>query len=103
MKLLYWLQGELSMETNAKTVTGALGVLSQRMDLLTPGHLDAVEGRLAALTQKMNNIAEAKTKVYQAIFLSFHHFMIFALFPPLTQNSSGRGLLLHIYYMEWSY
>jgi len=54
--------GELSMETNAKTVTGALGVLSQRMDLLTPGHLDAVEGRLAALTQKMNNIAEAKTK-----------------------------------------
>ena len=64
MKLLYWLQGELSMETNAKTVTGALGVLSQRMDLLTPGHLDAVEGRLAALTQKMNNIAEAKTKVY---------------------------------------
>ena len=51
------------METNAKTVTGALGVLSQRMDLLTPGHLDAVEGRLAALTQKMNNIAEAKTKV----------------------------------------
>ena len=72
MKLLYWLQGELSMETNAKTVTGALGVLSQRMDLLTPGHLDAVEGRLAALTQKMNNIAEAKTKVYKQYFCHGH-------------------------------
>jgi len=51
---------ELSMETNQKTVTGAMQVLNSRLNLLSPSHLDHVEGRLAALLQKMNNVADKK-------------------------------------------
>jgi len=52
---------ELSMETNQKTVTGAIHVLNGRLNLLSPSHLDHVEGRLAALLQKMNNVADKKS------------------------------------------
>ena len=48
------------METNQKTVTGAMQVLNSRLNLLSPSHLDHVEGRLAALLQKMNNVADKK-------------------------------------------
>merc|ERR1711973_758348 len=51
---------ELSMETNQKTVTGAMQVLNSRLNLQSPSHLDHVEGRLAALLQKMNNVADKK-------------------------------------------
>eukprot|EP00095_Tigriopus_kingsejongensis_P008970 maker-scaffold334_size202906-snap-gene-1.31 protein:Tk08970 transcript:maker-scaffold334_size202906-snap-gene-1.31-mRNA-1 annotation:"dynactin subunit 2" len=50
----------LSMETNQKSVLGAIQVLSKRTALLEPAHLDHVEGRLAALQSKMNSIAERK-------------------------------------------
>lgn len=52
--------GALSMETNQKSLMGAIGVLSSRTSLLDPGHLDHVEGRLFALQQKMNAVAEKK-------------------------------------------
>ena len=48
------------METNQKTVTGAMQVLNSRLNLLSPSHLDHVEGRLAALLQKMSNVADKK-------------------------------------------
>lgn len=51
---------ELSMETNQKSVIGAMQVLNSRMNLLSPTHLDHVEGRLAALLQKMNTLADKK-------------------------------------------
>merc|ERR1712029_270608 len=52
---------ELSMETNQKSVIGAMQVLNSRMNLLSPTHLDHVEGRLAALLQKMNTLADKKS------------------------------------------
>merc|ERR1719433_2626687 len=54
---------DLSMETNQKSVTGAIQVLSSRLSLLNPSHLDHVEGRLAALLQKMNTLAERKSVI----------------------------------------
>ena len=48
------------METNQKDVLAAIQVLSSRTALLDAGHLDHVEGRLAALQQKMNALAEKK-------------------------------------------
>ena len=51
----------LSVETNTKNVTSAISVLNSRLGLLEPAHLDHVEGRLAALLQKLNTINEKKT------------------------------------------
>ena len=59
-------QSDLSMETNQKSVTGAIEVLSSRLSLLAPSHLDHVEGRLAALLQKMNTISERKAVIEDA-------------------------------------
>jgi dynactin-2 len=39
---------------------GAIAALNRRTALLDGGHLDHVEGRLAALLQKMTSIAERK-------------------------------------------
>jgi hypothetical protein len=48
------------LETNQKSVFGAVQFLGSRLSLLEPSHLDHVEGRLAALHQKMNAIADKK-------------------------------------------
>ncbi len=53
-------QSSLCLETNSKSVSGALSVLLSRTSLLQPSHLDHVEGRLAVLVQKMNEVAEKK-------------------------------------------
>ena len=50
----------LSVETNTKNVTAAISVLNSRLGLLEPSHLEHVEGRLAALLQKLNSISEKK-------------------------------------------
>jgi dynactin-2 len=51
------------VETNTKNVTAAISVLNSRLGLLEPGHLDHVEGRLAALLQKLNTISEKKSAI----------------------------------------
>lgn len=56
----------LSLETNQKSVFGAIQVLGSRLSLLDPSHLDHIEGRLAALYQKMNAIAEKKQVIEDA-------------------------------------
>ena len=48
------------METNTKNVTAAISVLNCRLGLLEPNHLDHIEGRLAALLQKLNTVSEKK-------------------------------------------
>ena len=50
----------LSIETNQKNVFGAVDVLNTKLSLLNPSNLDHIEGRLAALLQKMNSAAEQK-------------------------------------------
>jgi len=50
----------LSVETNTKNVTAAISVLNSRLGLLEPSHLEHVEGRLAALLQKLTSISEKK-------------------------------------------
>jgi hypothetical protein len=66
---LFWnFQSALTLETNQKSVFGAIQVLGSRLSLLEPSHLDHVEGRLAALHQKMNAIADKK-QVYHTAFL----------------------------------
>ena len=56
----FLLQSSLCLETNAKSIAGAASVLMSRTALLQPAHLDHVEGRLALLAQKMNDVAERK-------------------------------------------
>ena len=53
----------LTLETNQKNLAGAVGDLNTRLSLLNPAHLDHVEGRLAALLQKMNTAVEQKDVV----------------------------------------
>ena len=53
-------QSVLSVETNTKNVTAAISVLNSRLGLLEPSHLEHVEGRLAALLQKLTSISEKK-------------------------------------------
>ena len=50
----------LSIETNQKNVFGAVDVLNTKLSLLNPSNLDHIEGRLAALLEKMNSAAEQK-------------------------------------------
>ena len=54
------------METNTKNVTNAVSVLSSKLCLLEPNHLDHIEGRLAALLQKLNTVSEKKTALEDA-------------------------------------
>ena len=56
----------MATDTNQKSVVGAIEVLTCKLSLLDPSHMDHVEGRLAALTQKMNVIAERKSVVEDA-------------------------------------
>merc|ERR1712226_1175622 len=56
----------LALGTNQKNISGALGVLNTRLSLLSPSHLDHVEGRLAALLQKMNSVVEQKSTTEDA-------------------------------------
>jgi len=51
----------LSMETGRKTLTDAVSVLSSKTTLLEPKNLDHIEGRLAALQQKLGQ-EEFKTE-----------------------------------------
>jgi len=52
----------LSMETGSKTLTEAISVLSSKTTVLEPKNLDHIEGRLAALQQKLGQEdAEAET------------------------------------------
>jgi len=48
------------LETNQKSVFAAIQFLTSRLSLLDPHHLDHIEGRLAALHQKVNAIDEKK-------------------------------------------
>ena len=51
----------MATETNQSSVVGAIEILTSKLSLLDPSHMDHVEGRLAALTNKMNVIAEKKS------------------------------------------
>jgi len=53
----------LSVETNTKNVSSAISVINSRLALLEPVHLDHVEGRLAALLQKLNTVNEKKANL----------------------------------------
>lgn len=53
----------LSMETNQKTIGGAVNVLTAKTALLDPNNLDHVEGRLAALQQKLARLAESTSSL----------------------------------------
>ena len=56
----------MATETNQKNVVDSMEVLTSRLSLLDPSHLDHVEGRLAALAQKMNVISEKKSLIDDA-------------------------------------
>lgn len=56
----------LATETNQKNVVGSIEILTSKLSLLEPSHLDHIEGRLASLTQKMNVISEKKVQVEDA-------------------------------------
>ncbi|XP_071530050.1 dynactin subunit 2 [Panulirus ornatus] len=56
----------LSAWTNHKSVVGAVQVLSARLALLEPAHLDHVEGRLHAVHTRMNSISEKKAAIEDA-------------------------------------
>jgi dynactin-2 len=56
----------MATETNQKSVVGSIEVLTSKLSLLDQSHLDHVEGRLAALAQKMNAISEKKSLVEDA-------------------------------------
>ena len=51
----------LSLETSNKSIFETIDLLSARQALFEPNHLDHIEGRLAALQQKMNAVAEKKS------------------------------------------
>ena len=56
----------LSIETNQKNVFGAVDVLNTKLSMLNPSNLDHIEGRLAALLQKMNSVVDQKGVVEDA-------------------------------------
>ncbi|XP_053645230.1 dynactin subunit 2 isoform X2 [Cherax quadricarinatus] len=56
----------LSTWTNHKSIVGAVQVLSARLALLEPAHLDHVEGRLHAVHTRMNSISEKKAVIEDA-------------------------------------
>lgn len=56
----------LSAWTNHRSVLGAVQVLSARLALLEPAHLDHVEGRLHAIHTRMNSISEKKAAIEDA-------------------------------------
>lgn len=56
----------LSAWTNHKSVLGAVQVLSSRLSLLEPAHLDHIEGRLHSVHTRMNSIAEKKQAIDDA-------------------------------------
>jgi len=56
----------LTAETNNKSLMGAVAVLSGKLKLLDPAQLEQVEGRIAALGQRMNQLSEKKEGVETA-------------------------------------
>eukprot|EP00090_Calanus_glacialis_P034641 TRINITY_DN583_c0_g1_i1.p1 TRINITY_DN583_c0_g1~~TRINITY_DN583_c0_g1_i1.p1 ORF type:complete len:350 (+),score=167.73 TRINITY_DN583_c0_g1_i1:57-1106(+) len=56
----------LSAETDGQTMARAVDTLASRKNFLQQQHVDHVEGRLAALTYKMNAIGEQKAAVEMA-------------------------------------
>lgn len=55
----------LALETSNKSVLAAVETLSARTSLFEPGHLDHVEGRLAALQAKLTALAAERSKEQQ--------------------------------------
>ena len=53
----------LSMETNKKSLAGAVNVLAAKTALLDPNHLDHVEGRLAALQHKLTRLSDSSSSL----------------------------------------
>jgi len=53
----------LAMETNQKSLAGAVNVLAAKTALLDPNHLDHVEGRLAALQHKLTRLSDSKSSL----------------------------------------
>jgi len=56
----------LSAQTDGKSLSRAMDMLASRKSFLQQQHVDHVEGRLAALTYKMNAIGEQKAAVEMA-------------------------------------
>ena len=56
----------LSAQTDGKSLSRAMDMLASRKGFLQQQHVDHVEGRLAALTYKMNAIGEQKAAVEMA-------------------------------------
>jgi len=56
----------LSVQTDGKSLSRAVDTLAGRKNFLQQQHIDHVEGRLAALTYKMNAIGEQKAAVEMA-------------------------------------
>jgi len=56
----------LSAQTDGKSLSRAVDMLASRKNFLQQQHVDHVEGRLAALTYKMNAIGEQKAAVEMA-------------------------------------
>ena len=51
------------METNKKSLAGAVNVLAAKTALLDPNHLDHVEGRLAALQHKLTRLSDSSSSL----------------------------------------
>ena len=56
----------LSTQTDHQNLAKCMQILESRKSLLNPQHIDHVEGRLSALTYKINSISEQKTAVEAA-------------------------------------
>jgi len=56
----------LSAQTDSQNLSKSIRILEDRKTLLKPQHIDHVEGRLSALTFKINSISEQKTSVEAA-------------------------------------
>jgi len=56
----------LSAQTDSQNLSKSIRILEDRKALLKPQHIDHVEGRLSALTFKINSISEQKTSVEAA-------------------------------------
>lgn len=58
LKIWVFLQSRLSNDTNNLTLAAAVQQLSKKVTLLDPAQLDHIEGRLTALSTKMNQLTE---------------------------------------------
>ncbi|XP_054723344.1 dynactin subunit 2-A-like [Uloborus diversus] len=56
----------LTSNTDGKSVTAAIGILSSKLNLLDAGYLDQIEGRLVLLHQCMQQVAEKRQQIEDA-------------------------------------